>query len=203
MFNYDDFLTRAKARLLTEPPLAWNRSDDDMNECARLIPEGIIPKPAAVLIGIVKRAEPMVILTKRQDHMRKHAGQIAFAGGRLDAGETVLDAALREAEEEIALDRKFVTPLGYADGFLTITQFQVVPVVAVVSPLCILEPHAGEVAEIFEVPLAFLMDGQNCKLETRTIKNITRQFYAYTSEDRFIWGATAGMIKNLHDRLYE
>ena len=202
MFSFDDFLARAQTRLLTEPPLGWNRSDDDMNERARMIPVGMKPNPAAVLIGIVERNEPMVILTMRQSHLAKHPGQIAFPGGRLDAGESVLEGALREAREEIGLDQAFVKPIGYLDGFLTITQYVVNPVVALVSPRCVLAAHAGEVAEIFEVPLAFLMDGANCQTHSREFNGLTRYFYVYPFGERYIWGATAGMIRNLHERLY-
>lgn len=202
MFSFDDFLARAEKRLLTEPPSGWNHSDDDMNERARMIPVGVKIKPAAVLIEIVERDEQMVILTKRQDHLAKHAGQIAFPGGGLDAGETVLAGALREADEEIGLSKGLVKPIGYLDGFLTVTQYVVNPVVALVSPLCELAPHVGEVAEIFEVPLAFLMDGANCQTHARDFNGQIRKFYVYPFGERYIWGATAGMIRNLHERLY-
>lgn len=202
MFKFDDFLARAKSRLLTEAPVDWNHSDNDLNEMAPMISAGIVPKPAAVLIGIVEREEPMVILTRRQDHLANHAGQIAFPGGRVDRGETIIDAALREAEEEIFLERRFVTPLGYADGFLTITHYRVMPIVALINPDCSMQAHAGEVSEIFEVPLAFLMNVTNCKIESQKFRGITRQFYAYPFRDKYIWGATAGMIKNLYERLY-
>ena len=202
MFKFDDFLTRAETRLLREPPPGWNHSDDDMNERARMIPVGMKPKPAAVLIGIVERDEPMVILTKRQDHLAKHPGQIAFPGGKLDSDESVLEGALREAKEEIGLDHALVRPIGYLDGFLTVTQYVVNPVVALVSPLCVLVAQADEVAEIFEVPLAFLMDGANCQTHAREFNGLTRHFYVYPFGERYIWGATAGMIRNLHERLY-
>ena len=202
MFKFDDFLARAKDRLLVQPPVDWNHSDDDMNEQARMIAVGVVAKPAAVLIGIVMRDQPCVIFTKRQDHLAKHPGQIAFPGGRVDEGETILQAALREAEEEIALLPGLVSPLGYSDGFLTITHYRVTPVVALVAPECDLHPHAGEVAEIFEVPLAFLMDEANCQTQARVFQGLARKFYVYQFGDRYIWGATAGMIRNLHDRLY-
>ena len=202
MFNFEDFIARAKSRLLASPPEGWLRSDDDMNERARMIPNGVQPKPAAVLVGIVQREEPMVLLTRRQDHLAKHPGQIAFPGGRVDAGESILQAALRESHEECGLEARHITPLGYGDGFLTVTQYLVAPVVALVSPDCALAAHAGEVAEIFEVPLAFLMDKANCQTQSRSFKGLSRQFYVYPYGQRYIWGATAGMIRNLHERLY-
>ena len=129
-FDFDDFQTRARARLLAEPPVGWNRSDDDMNDRARMIPDGVVTKPAAVLVPIVLRSEPMVLLTQRHADLSKHAGQIAFPGGRVDAGETSVQAAMREASEEVGLDANFVTPLGYLDGYLTITQYLVTPLAA-------------------------------------------------------------------------
>ena len=202
MFNFDDFLTRAQERLLPEPPMGWNHSDDDMNERARMIPSGVVTKPAAVLIGIVEREEPMVLLTKRQDHLAKHPGQIAFPGGRADTGETMLQAALRETWEEVGLASQFVKPLGYCDGFLTVTRYIVTPVLALVSPQSNLVAQTSEVAEIFEVPLAFLMNAKNCQTHSRDFKGLVRHFYVYPFGDRYIWGATAGMIRNLYERLY-
>jgi len=202
MFNFDDFLARAKTRLLREPPVGWNHSDDDMNERAQLIPDGVSTKPAAVLVGIVTRDEPMVILTRRQDHLTKHAGQIAFPGGRVDGAESIEQAALREAHEECGLASSFVQPLGYSDNFLTISHYVVTPVIALVSPLSQFQAQADEVSEIFEVPLSFLMDVKNCQTQSRDFKGQARHFYVYPFGERYIWGATAGMIRNLYERLY-
>ncbi len=201
-FDFDDFQTRARARLLAEPPVGWNRSDDDMNDRARMIPDGVVTKPAAVLVPIVLRSEPMVLLTQRHADLSKHAGQIAFPGGRVDAGETSVQAAMREASEEVGLDANFVTPLGYLDGYLTITQYLVTPVVALVDAACALNAQPQEVDDIFEVPLSFLMNPANRQTQSREWKGMTRHFYVYPHGERYIWGATAGMIKNLHDRLY-
>ena len=132
-----------------------------------------------------------------------HAGQIAFPGGRLDEGETALQAALRETFEETGLHPKFVQPLGYLDGYLTITQYIVTPVVALVREGFSLQAAPNEVDDIFEVPLSFLMDVQNRQTQSREWKGMTRHFYVFPHGDRYIWGATAGMIKNLYDRLYE
>jgi 8-oxo-dGTP pyrophosphatase MutT (NUDIX family) len=202
-FSIDDFRKRAELHLSNSPPLDWNRSDDDMNDRARMIPDGVVTKPAAVLVPIVLRADgPTVLLTQRHADLSKHAGQIAFPGGRMDAGETALAAALREAHEEIGLESQFVSPLGYLDGYLTITNYMVTPVVALVREGFTLQAQPNEVDDIFEVPLSFLMDAQNRQTQSREWKGMTRFFYVYPHGDRTIWGATAGMIKNLHDRLY-
>jgi 8-oxo-dGTP pyrophosphatase MutT (NUDIX family) len=182
--------------------VGWNRSDDDMNERARMIPNGVIPRPAAVLVPIVMRQEPMVLLTQRQEHLKKHGGQIAFPGGRVDQGESALEAALREADEETGLHSSFIQPIGFGDGFLTITQYLVTPVVALVKECFVLKVQHDEVAEIFEVPLSFLMDKENCQKQGREFKGLVRYFYVYPFGERYIWGATAGMIRNLYDRLY-
>ena len=201
-FDFEDFRTRAKSKLLAEPDLGWNRSDDDMNDRARMIPDGVVTKPAAVLVPIILRSEPMVLLTQRHADLSSHPGQIAFPGGRLDKGETALQAALREAQEETGLAPEFVTPIGYLEGYLTITQYIVTPVVALVREGFALQAQPDEVDDIFEVPLSFLMDAQNRQTQSREWKGMTRHFYVYPHGDRYIWGATAGMIKNLHDRLY-
>jgi 8-oxo-dGTP pyrophosphatase MutT (NUDIX family) len=202
-YDFADFQARAKARLLTEPPVGWNRSDDDMNDRARMIPDGVVTKPAAVLVPIILRENgPTVLLTQRHADLSKHAGQIAFPGGRMDAGETALQAALRETFEETGLAMEFVSPLGFLDGYLTITQYVVTPVVALVREGFSLQAAPQEVDDIFEVPLSFLMDPANRQTQSREWKGMTRYFYVYPHGERYIWGATAGMIKNLHDRLY-
>jgi 8-oxo-dGTP pyrophosphatase MutT (NUDIX family) len=123
----------APQRLNAEQPLTWNRSDDDMNERARMIPEGVVPKPAAVLVGVLENENgPSILLTQRKATLSKHAGQIAFPGGRMDAGETAVQAALREAQEETGLDPALVRPLGFLDGYLTVTGYFVRPA----SSLC-------------------------------------------------------------------
>jgi 8-oxo-dGTP pyrophosphatase MutT (NUDIX family) len=203
-FSFDDFKARASKHLLAEPPSDWNRSDDDMNERARMIPDGAVTKAASVLIPIILReAGPSVMLTQRTAHLTSHGGQIAFPGGRQDSGETALAAALREAMEEIGLAAEYISPLGYLDGYLTITQYMVTPVVALVREGFYLQAHAHEVDDIFEVPLSFLMNPQNRQTQSREWKGMVRHFYVYPHGERYIWGATAGMIKNLYDRLYE
>lgn len=201
-FTKSDLLARA-SNLLTTPPLSWNSSDDDMNIKARMIPEGVKPKLAAVLVPIVCRGDDLtVLLTQRTAHLSKHAGQVAFPGGKRDDGETPLQAALREAREETGLAVDFVEPLGYLDGYLTVTGYLVNPVVALVRDGFTLRAEAGEVADIFEVPLSFLMNDANRETHSREWQGLTRHYYAYPFGERYIWGATAGMIKNLGDRLY-
>ena len=202
MFDFEDFVARANARLLPSPPAGWDRSDDDLNEKAKLIPEDVPPTLAAVLVPIVVRDEPAVLLTQRHSGLSKHAGQIAFPGGRVDGGESVVQAALREAQEEIGLAPDFTAVLGYLPAYLTVTNYVVSPVVALVQPSFALSLQQDEVDEAFEVPLAFLMDAQNCKRDGREWRGLKRHYYVYQFGPRFIWGATAGMIKILHDQLY-
>jgi 8-oxo-dGTP pyrophosphatase MutT (NUDIX family) len=156
---------------------------------------------AAVLVAITDRAEPGVILTKRTDTLRRHAGQIAFPGGRVDAGEDAITAALREAEEEIALPPAAVTVIGEVDRYRTVTGYHVTPVIGVVPPDLKLRPSEAEVASVFEVPLAFLFDPANQVADSAEWKGQTRHFYEIQWQDRRIWGATAAMIVNLSRRL--
>ena len=157
--------------------------------------------PAAVLIAVTDRAEPGVILTQRTETLRQHAGQIAFPGGRIDPGEDIVTAALREAEEEIALPRDRVTVIGQADTYRTVTGFQVTPVIGVVPPDLILRPSEAEVASVFEVPLAFLLDSGNHVEASVEWQGHERHYYEILWNDRRIWGATAAMIVNLCRRL--
>ncbi len=202
MFNFEDFLVRARARLLPQPAATWDYSDDDMNAKARMIPVGVKPKPAAVLVPIILRDEPMVLLTQRHAGLSQHAGQIAFPGGRIDDGETPLQAALREAREEVGLVPSSVNWIGYLPSYLTVTAYQVVPVVALLEPGFELVLQSDEVDEAFEVPLAFLMTPENCQRQSREWQGMMRHYYVYQFANRHIWGATAGMIRSLHDSLY-
>lgn len=165
------------------------------------LPPGDTLLPAAVLVAVTDRAEPGVILTQRADTMRKHAGQIAFPGGRIDPGEDVVTAALREAEEEIALPRGCVTVIGHADTYRTVTGFQVTPVIGVVPPDLVLQPSEAEVASVFEIPLAFLLDTGNHVEASVEWQGRERHYYEIMWNDRRIWGATAAMIVNLGRRL--
>lgn len=201
-FSIQDFRDLAVSRLRPAAPHTWDHSDDDMNQKSQMIPEGVAPKAAAVLVGVVEQADGLhVLLTLRHADLKKHAGQIAFPGGRIDDGETPLAAALRETHEETGIDPGFVEPLGYLDGYLTVTAFFVTPVVALLRPGFSLTPQADEVEDIFNVPLSFLLDVKNRQTHSREWNGMSRQYYAYHFGERYIWGATAGMIKNLGERL--
>ncbi len=160
-------------------------------------------KQAAVLVAIVRRGgRAAVILTRRTAHLSAHAGQIAFPGGRIEPGDaSPVAAALREAEEEIGLRPDDVRVLGLLDPYLTGTGYRVVPVVAEVIGEPALLPNPDEVAELFEVPLAFLMDTANLSLGSREIGGRMRHFYELTYGRHHIWGATAGMIRALYERV--
>jgi 8-oxo-dGTP pyrophosphatase MutT (NUDIX family) len=161
--------------------------------------------PAAVLVGLVQRDHGFsVLLTRRADTLRSHTGQVAFPGGRCDPGETPWVTALREAEEEIGLDPSMVELAGLSTPYRTAgTGFQITPVVGFISPEITLTPNPGEVAEIFETPFGFLMDPANLSQQEReTPAGDRRRFYAANWEGQYIWGATAGMLRALYDRLY-
>ncbi len=204
-FRFDESEFRARTgRLFAAPPDEPRRSDDDLNPQAPIIPPGVEPKPAAVLVPLVARDGGLqVILTQRTDHLSRHAGQIAFPGGRIDAGDaSPAAAALRETEEETGISRDFVEPVGYLDTYLTGTSYRVVPVVGLLRPGFTVTPQAGEVADVFEVPLAFLMNPAHHERHAREFKGKERFFYAMPYEGRYIWGATAGMIRNLYMLMY-
>jgi len=157
--------------------------------------------PAAVLVAITDRAEPGLILTQRTDTLRKHAGQVAFPGGRIDPGEDAIEAALREAEEEIALPRDAVRLIGPADCYVTVTGFQVTPIIGVVPPDLSLTPNAAEVADWFEAPLGFVLDPSNHQEREVDWQGQRRRYYEIMWNGRRIWGATAAMLVNLSYRL--
>jgi 8-oxo-dGTP pyrophosphatase MutT (NUDIX family) len=156
---------------------------------------------AAVLIAITDRAEPGVLLTVRREHMRTHAGQIAFPGGRVDPGEDVVEAALREAHEELLLDPAAAEIVGSIEPYRTVTGYVVTPVIAVIPPDLPLAPHEQEVADWFEAPLAFLLEGRNQRRESALFQGRERHYYEILWNGRRIWGATAAMIVNLSRRL--
>jgi len=160
--------------------------------------------PAGVLVPLLDRSGDLsVVLTRRTDGLAKHAGQVAFPGGRLEAqDQDVIDAALREAHEEVGIEPHTVDVLGCLDPYLTITGFEVVPVVGfVLPPPEQFVPEPEEVAEVFEVPLSFLLDRANHQKVRRVVNGMDRAYYAMPFESYYIWGATAGMIVNLAEML--
>jgi 8-oxo-dGTP pyrophosphatase MutT (NUDIX family) len=205
----DAFERRAAQYLRREPPGILDpkgnpQGDHELEMDGRPYVMPALPKPAAVLVPVVMHAdEPTVLFTERASHLRDHSGQIAFPGGKVDAGESALDTALREAEEEIGLDRRHVRHLGYLDSYLSSSGYIVFPAVALVSPPFSLTLNTHEVADAFEVPLAFLMDPGNHEIHAREWKGRIRQYYAIPFRERYIWGVTAGILRNLYVRLYE
>ena len=186
-----DRLRKALATASAEPPL-----------------EGDLPElrakaevEAAVLIAITDRPEPGVILTVRREHLRTHAGQIAFPGGRIDLGEDAVAAALREAHEEVLLPPDAVEVVGAIESYRTVTGYVVTPVLGVIPPNVALQPHEHEVADWFEAPLGFILDPVNQRRVSALFAGQTRHYYEIMWDDRRIWGATAAMIVNLSRRL--
>ena len=157
--------------------------------------------PAAVLIAITDRAEPGVILTVRREHMRTHAGQVAFPGGRIDPGEDAAAAAVREAHEELGLDPNVLELVGEIEPYRTVTSYVVTPVIGVIPPDVPLEPHEHEVADWFEAPLRFVLDPANQHQRSALFRGRDRLYYEIMWGEQRIWGATAAMIVNLSRRL--
>lgn len=176
------------------------RGDHDLNPGMQ--PPRVL-KPAAVLVPIVERDDGMtILLTQRTDHLNDHAGQISFPGGRVEETDADVEAAaLREAEEEVGLPPDRVDIVGRLDIYVTRTAYEVTPIVGIVQPPFPVTPDPFEVAEVFEVPLSFIVDPENHQKGQRVHNGVQRQFYVLPYEDRFIWGATAGMLVNLSEVL--
>jgi 8-oxo-dGTP pyrophosphatase MutT (NUDIX family) len=157
-------------------------------------------RPAAVLVPLVQHALGItVLLTQRTEDMPSHAGQIAFPGGRVQAEDAdAVATALRETEEEVGLSRQFVEVIGAVDHYRTGTGFEITPVVGIVTPGFTTRADPREVADVFEVPLAHFLDERNHRVDSRLYQGRERRFYAMPYGKRYIWGATAGMLKNLH-----
>jgi 8-oxo-dGTP pyrophosphatase MutT (NUDIX family) len=205
------FATRAGGRLLMvphslalDPGYVPERGDDQVDDNVPALIDAAAARPAAVLVPAIGRpAGVTLLLTQRASHLRDHSGQIAFPGGKIDAGDaTPLAAALREAQEEIGLSPRLVAPIGYLDTYLTATGYRIVPVVALIDPDATLAIDKSEVDEVFEVPLDFLMNPQNHHRHTRSFRGRQRRYYAMPFGERYIWGVTAGIIRNLYERLY-
>jgi len=205
-----EFFARARGRLnldvpagLADASVTPKRGDHDADPVMLKIAAVRPIRPAAVLVPVVDHAEPTVLLTQRAQHLPNHPGQISFPGGKIEASDqTPLGAALRETEEEIGLDRQAVTPLGYLDLYMTTLGYRIVPVIARVKPGFSLTLNTAEVDATFEVPLAFLMDQANVQRHSRDWQGLTRHYYAITFGERYIWGVTAGILRNLYDRIY-
>lgn len=208
-----DFVARAKARLSlkTPPDLEAPASLEELTEqqgdhqVAKNMVDVLAGKPfrpAAVLMPVVAHAAPTFLLTQRASNLATHSGQIAFPGGRIDEGDRdPADAAMREAMEEIGLSREFITPLGYLEPYLSGTGFRIVPVVALVRPGFALKLNPSEAVAAFEVPFDFLMSPDNHLRHNREWRGLIRSYYAMPYGEHYIWGATAGMIRRLYERL--
>jgi 8-oxo-dGTP pyrophosphatase MutT (NUDIX family) len=208
-----DFVARAKERLSLKTPanLDAPASLEELTEqqgdhqVAKNMAEVLADKPfrpAAVLMPIVARETPTFLLTRRAEKLATHSGQVAFPGGRIDEGDRdPADAAMREAMEEIGLAREFIAPLGYLEPYLSGTGFRIVPVVALVRPGFALKLNPSEVVDAFEVPFDFLMSPDNHLRHNREWRGLIRSYYAMPYGEHYIWGATAGMIRRLYERL--
>ncbi len=220
-FSPEGFAARArsgglelgKASWMASQPISYGidagkRVDQDGNADENLRLEHLVApggwRNAAVLVPVVaRRPEVTVLLTQRTAHLPAHSGQIAFPGGKIEESDkTPVEAAIREAEEEIGMPPDLVTPLSLLDLHNTGTGFRIVPVLSLIDPSFTPVPDPNEVADVFEVPLAFLMEEQNHLRHLREWKDRRILFYAMQYEQRFIWGATAAILRNLYERLY-
>ncbi len=193
-----------RERLLVEPPLlplAPARSDFDLNPEQRpTAPRELLP--AAVLVPIVRRTVPTILLTRRTEHLPRHAGQVSFPGGRAHSGDiSLVETALRETQEETGIDPSFITIAGFLDAYETGTGYAILPVVGLIEEGFSLSPDANEVAHVFEVPLSFFLDSANRQKTTREFQGRSRTFYSYSYDGHYIWGATAAMLVNFSERL--
>jgi 8-oxo-dGTP pyrophosphatase MutT (NUDIX family) len=204
-----EFFDRARARLrfeippgLTDSSLIPVSGDQGTDRMLEILAREQPIRPAAVLVALVDHPQPTVLLTQRSAHLNDHAGQISFPGGKIDATDaSPLEAALREAEEEIGLNREFIDPIGYLDLYGTSFGFRILPTVARVRPGFKLRISQSEVDEAFEVPLAFLMNPANHQLHSKEFRGVERTYYAMPYQDRYIWGATAGILRVLYERI--
>ncbi|HEY0302915.1 MAG TPA: CoA pyrophosphatase [Rhizomicrobium sp.] len=193
-----------RSRLLHEPPvlpLMPQRSDFDLNPQNRPKEKRAL-MPAAVLVPLLFRDEPRVLLTQRTDTLTRHAGQVAFPGGRAEPTDvSLVETALRETQEETGIEPAFVTVAGFLDAYETGTGFAILPVVGLLSEGFAISAQEREVARIFEVPLGFLLDPANKVRQTREFQGVRRSFYSFTYEGHYIWGATAAMLIDFAERI--
>lgn len=200
--NFDDFLARASAQLdpVTGPVTLPTVGDLDESERSRLD----VIRPAAVLIPVIPRAAgPSVLLTERPKSMSSHAGQVAFPGGKVDTGDAdEVAAALREAHEEVGIDPAQVTLLGRAAPYVSGSAFRITPVLGLLPADFVAVPEPFEVDEVFETPLAFLMDPANHTRGELVWEGKRRTFYDIPHNGHRIWGVTAGIIRELYLRVY-
>jgi 8-oxo-dGTP pyrophosphatase MutT (NUDIX family) len=193
-------LEQLRARLLQVPPDITEHDDYDLDPAHRPARFGAVR--AAVLLPVIQRAEPTLLFTRRTEKLARHSGQVSFPGGRSEAHDlSPVETALRETMEETGIAPSFVTIAGYLERYRTGTGFDIQPVVGVLADGFALAPDPNEVAEIFEVPLAFLADPANRRRESRMIGGRMRRFYAFTYGGHEIWGATAAIIVNLAERM--
>ena len=205
-----EFFARARARLdfdvppgQVDPHIIPRTGDSGNDRMLEIVAVEQPVRPAAVLIPVVDHPQPTVLLTQRAAHLNDHAGQISFPGGKIDATDaSPLDAALREACEEVGLKREFIEPVGYLDLYGTAFGFRILPTVAKVRPGFTLKINEAEVVDAFEVPLAFLMNPENHQIHTKEFRGMDRSYYAMPFAERYIWGATAGILRVLYERIY-
>lgn len=205
-----EFFARARERLsfdvppgLLDPGIIPESGDSGTERMLEIIAREQPIRPAAVLVPVVDHPQPTVLLTQRSAHLADHAGQIAFPGGKIDATDvSPLDTALREAREEVGLQREYIEPIGYLGLYGTSFGFRILPTLARVKPGFRLVLSQAEVDDTFEVPLSFLMNPANHQVQSKEFRGMLRSYYAMPYGPRYIWGATAGMLRMLYERIY-